>query len=1658
MALNLNGCETKLEIRKGGLLIVLIFLGIYFFALAPNSQTYFLEIQDSKLYQNGVFDGVIDFFKKIFGVEPRPSPFVGTTPGDIDKGIGKTLCSDSDSNPAFPEGINYVKKGTACLGTETPPYFVEKCKTDFCDPDDPLQNTLVEYYCEDLEVIESTEYICDCSDGKCVEMAVHPLTCGTGGYCEENTDCDEFNGEGIPGEFCIGGTCVDCDANECEECDDGNDDIGDGCFMCELEPGCQNNAQCNDGFFCNGAEQCIDGDCVSGVPPCNDGVSCTIDSCNEITDSCSNIADHSQCENGLFCDGEEVCDVELGCVPGVPVQCEDDGKECTIEFCNEVLNICDTDNQCSCITDEDCDDLLFCNGIETCVDNNCAKGELVDCNDPYVCTLDSCNEQTDLCESEVTPECSTCGNGLECQSNVECDSDPFPEECIDGFCVEVDESGMPFEECDDGNQDDDDLCNQCSLTFCGDGIKQVPNGQGLGGPGNDGFEECDDGFGGSDVCTSSCVYIGPPINICGNGIEEQENDEECDDGNENNNDACIIDVPLEYLCKDAVCGDGYVWNEECTPGDTCEECDDGNNNDFDGCSAVCEWECQFTEAEWQQNGIQVDKVIDGELVDLFVQGQNCDDGETVTFDIYEDDITFGEGKGGDDFVMTLTGTFVDGVVYASQQWQAEWQADCFGLCNPPEFYFDAILDSNLNEDIRSNLLTVNELPVEGYCGDSIPGNSPGEECDDGKHCEDGVSCEEDIECVGIGDGLCLPRDGDGCSAICLNEDGQCTSGGDLWTEEQKVTPSYSSPLGFGENVDLYKSKRAIIGAPDVINGKAVIYKYDSLLEEYIEEQILEGVQQPNDGFGSDVSVNEEWSVVGNRRYNSEIGENSGAAYLFKFEGNNWVLKQELLPDESWEFFGTQVVLWDDEVLAIGATADVLPDDQPKVYIYGLDVPSDNWVLEQVLMPFDGALNNEFGEAVAIYDDVLVVGARDDDEINGNAGAIYVYRKVLGQWMPEEKILPEGGTQLFGDSVDIHDGVIVVGADTDPDIAGSTYIYRYLEGFGWGFEQKLDEPPPGLGKFGHAVSIYGDVISVGQQFGDGSVGISGVVYVYRHDGVEWQDEQVINGAFEDARFGSSVELHGNSLLIGSAGEDEISLNAGASYFYEIDNCCGNNVEEPKNGEMCDDGGICTGDGVTYCISDSECVNVGGKCEPLGGDGCSALCLDEIPCIKGSVDAMFVLDVSGSMQGTKLAYAKVGVTAFVAHTSFDVNTIGVTSFNEMAILEQPLTNIPQDIIDAVNPLIAEAGTDIAEGLQIGGNEIIASGNGIYKNIVLLSDGIQTEPGDPIAVADSLKQQGIEIYSIALGDDADQVLLQDIASSPEHYFFVSSPEELIQIYLLIFDDICVNVNCGNGVFEPLNGEECDDGDLDPIDSYYAEDSSDDDGFCVINTCRFNVCGDGYFDPDGTDDVPGNADDELCDDGPQNGKPGFCNDQCNGNLPSTRVFITSEFYGGDLFGLDGADLRCQQDADAVGLGGTWKAWLSTDNNPGNNVLTRFTHSSDSYVLLDIFKTVVADDWDDLVICDGPNGECIQSSIVVHENGETFVASNQGVWTGTITDGTALGPDCNDWTDGSQDGEARKGIAGLTGSPNAAAIDDKWTDNVIAGSCLNSRMYCFEQ
>ena len=107
---------------------------------------------------------------------------------------------------------------------------------------------------------------------------------------------------------------------------------------------CSTDADCSDGLYCNGTETCVAGVCQAGTPiNCSDGVACTVDSCDETIKACVNTPNNALCDDGLYCNGAETCNVTLGCQLGTPVVCND-GNECTTDTCSEALKACQYTN------------------------------------------------------------------------------------------------------------------------------------------------------------------------------------------------------------------------------------------------------------------------------------------------------------------------------------------------------------------------------------------------------------------------------------------------------------------------------------------------------------------------------------------------------------------------------------------------------------------------------------------------------------------------------------------------------------------------------------------------------------------------------------------------------------------------------------------------------------------------------------------------------------------------------------------------------------------------------------------------------------------------------------------------------------------------------------------------------------------------------------------------------------------------------------------------------------------------------------------------------------------------------------------------------------------------------------------------------------------
>ncbi|GMQ81752.1 MAG: hypothetical protein BMS9Abin05_1187 [Rhodothermia bacterium] len=378
--------------------------------------------------------------------------------------------------------------------------------------------------------------------------------------------------------------------------------------------------------------------------------------------------------------------------------------------------------------------------------------------------------------------------------------------------------------------------------------------------------------------------------------------------------------------------------------------------------------------------------------------------------------------------------------------------------------------------------------------------------------------------------------------------------------EQKITSSRPGDSAlFGKSLAI-SGDILIVGAPweDALgprSGAVYVYRYTGT--SWTEQQRLVPVDgESGDIFGGDVATEGDVIVV-TARLDKENGEDSGSAYVFRHNGVNWSEEQKLVPDDGriQDRFGSSASISGD-VIVIGAPrVDDSGDNSGAAYVFRYD--GSTWVQEQKLVADDGAIEDFLGESVSVDGNIVVIGADEDDTRGVQAGAAYVFRFVGGKWTQEQKLTASDGasSDWFGESVSLSGDVVVIGSGGDDDLgpnSGSVYVFRY-DGLNWIQEQKINAGNEESGDFfGSSVAITDNVIVVGASFDDDNGSESGSIYVFRYGGIEWNREHKLtpsDGAPNDY-FGSTVAVSGNIVIGASPQDDEIFDRSGSVYVFDV----------------------------------------------------------------------------------------------------------------------------------------------------------------------------------------------------------------------------------------------------------------------------------------------------------------------------------------------------------------------------------------------------------------------------------------------------------------------------------------------------------------------------
>lgn len=297
-------------------------------------------------------------------------------------------------------------------------------------------------------------------------------SCGSFGanYCKND---DVYHSRTCSNRGCELGGCFEehvIDEQVVQVC--GSDVCEEG--VCVPAPECVENSDCeNEQYYtCEGDE----------LHRITEMYGCISESCvitgagNILIENCEFGCANGECLSEEECINGDIqsCNTgELGICAAGTQTCESGSFGSCVRNDNPVTEICDDDldNDCdgltdnsdpncvivSCTQNSDCNDNLFCNGVESCVSGICHAGNTVDCsannllaiatcnnnpdNNPLTWDVfpgfsSTCNENTDSCtigSVNLTHDFEIGKCGVECKVNSDCDSG---EECNQYECEE----------------------------------------------------------------------------------------------------------------------------------------------------------------------------------------------------------------------------------------------------------------------------------------------------------------------------------------------------------------------------------------------------------------------------------------------------------------------------------------------------------------------------------------------------------------------------------------------------------------------------------------------------------------------------------------------------------------------------------------------------------------------------------------------------------------------------------------------------------------------------------------------------------------------------------------------------------------------------------------------------------------------------------------------------------------------------------------------------------------------------------------------------------------------------------------------------------------------------------------------------------------------
>ena len=262
-----------------------------------------------------------------------------------------------------------------------------------------------------------------------------------------------------------------------------------------------------------------------------------------------------------------------------------------------------------------------------------------------------------------------------------------------------------------------------------------------------------------------------------------------------------------------------------------------------------------------------------------------------------------------------------------------------------------------------------------------------------------------------------------------------------WVFQQEILPVEDSTDNFGFLVEL-DAGRLVVTRP----GAAYVYGFDG--GAWVHEQTLLPPLPGDIGYGASLSIDADVLVIGAPSDDTFcipdpkfFGSDSGIAFVYRFNGEQWALEQTLSPSDAdcQRRFGKSVAVSGDAIIASA------PVNPPAAYVFEYDPRAGQWMETTVFTHPIGefAFYGDRPRSTSIQGDLAIVGDWGTAIGLPSAGAAFVYQRTpAGTWIERDTLLPQPNpwSNRFGWSVWLDQGRAIISAHGEDHQSGAAYIF------------------------------------------------------------------------------------------------------------------------------------------------------------------------------------------------------------------------------------------------------------------------------------------------------------------------------------------------------------------------------------------------------------------------------------------------------------------------------------------------------------------------------------------------------------------------------------------------------------------------------------------